>query len=204
MNEQDKLIEEQLNKMPRELSEAIRSTSWQEVVRNVSKEFGLSEEKSVSLKQETAIILYAFDNPANLAKNISNEVGVPKEDAEKIAEALVNKVFLPIQEKADNKTQPPQPPQVPEIAPEIHPMVEPSFAQGFGGARKEEVHTVPPVEQPVPKTPFVPSPAPTPSVAPKAPVQEPSQPEIKPHAEATKPLPTHYPQGQDPYREPVE
>jgi hypothetical protein len=72
-------------------------------------------------------IIYAFEKPEDYITNIVREVGVSEDVASTIAESVAGKIFKPILEKSDEKQNPPAPnnlpvgPSVPEIAPEIHP-----------------------------------------------------------------------------------
>src|SRR3989344_2377973 len=122
MNETDKLIEEQLKKLPPNLQRAINAVPWKALVQEIGKTNVLDVEQIVSLEQETMFIIYAFESPKDY---------------------VANKIFNPILQKSEEpeksiktKTESPAPSSAPEIPPVNLPMVE----------QNVEVHDVPHVE----------------------------------------------------------
>jgi transcription elongation factor len=118
MNEEDKLIQEQFQKLPPELQQAINAVPWKAAVKEVASSNNLTQEKAEILERETMFILYGFENPDDYIKNMMREVQINEEIAAKIAGEVNEKVFKVIAEQMD-KAQAPQ---------AIHnnlPMVEP-------------------------------------------------------------------------------
>lgn len=207
MNEDEKIIQDQFNKLPPQLQEALKSTPWKSMVNEISLLKTLSLAQVESIERETMFILYGFENPNDYAINIMREAEINEATATAIAEQVDEKILKVIAEKIDDtkgsvlrtlkeskedamrrlidrREQTGQKASIPEIAPEIHPMIE----------KGEVAHTVPHVEQ---SAPIMPSPTPQPEIAsPK--------PEVAP--EKPKPAPSipHYSPGQDPYREPLQ
>ena len=129
MNEQDKLMEEQLKTLPLNLQQAINATPWKALIQEIGKTNTLDTEQIISLEQETMFVLYAFENPNDYASNIAREVGVSEEVAYTIAESVADKIFDLILEKSEGQ----------ETAPTGNlPMIEPG----------EVAHSVPHVEEP--------------------------------------------------------
>lgn len=132
MNEQDKLIMEQWDKLPKNLQEAINSVSWKSLVQGIGKIGGLNNEQVKVLEQETMFIIYAFENPINFIPNIVKNVGVSEDVASSIAESIADKIFDPILKNSEGETQS-----------KNLPMVE----------EGEVTHTVPHIEENKPKVP---------------------------------------------------
>ena len=101
MNEQEKLIEEQLKTLPPNLQQAINAVPWKTLVQEIGKAKTLDAEQIVALEQETMFIIHAFENPNDYVSNIVREVGVSEEVAYTIAESVANKIFDPILEKSE-------------------------------------------------------------------------------------------------------
>ena len=100
MNEQEKLIEEQLKTLPASLQQAINTVPWKTLVQEIGKENTLDSEQTVSLEQETMFVLYAFENPNDFVQNIVKGVGVSQETAVKIANSVADKILGPILDKS--------------------------------------------------------------------------------------------------------
>ena len=101
MNEEDKLIEEQLKTLPPNLQQAINAVPWKAFVQEIGKTNVLDSEQIISLEQETMFVLYAFENPTDFVSNIIREVGVTNEVAETIAESIADKILDPILERSE-------------------------------------------------------------------------------------------------------
>lgn len=184
-NDDQKLIDEQLKKLPPELAQAIASTFWQVRVKEIAKENKLSPEQAATLERETMLVVYGFDDPRNFIDNLTRELGVSDDVATTIATSIEEDVLEVIAVKAEGKSAPEE---------GDLPMIESG----------EVAHDVPhienaPVPPPAPKPQPAPQPAPTPAPTGKS----------KP-SDATKltkvelPTPNYtYSKGQDPYREPL-
>ncbi|KKT14414.1 MAG: hypothetical protein UW83_C0035G0003 [Parcubacteria group bacterium GW2011_GWD1_44_9] len=183
MNEMDKLIEEQIRKLSPNLQRAINDVPWKALVQEIGKINALDTEQIASLEQETMFIIYAFESPKDYIANIMREVGISEDTALNIAESVADKIFNPILQKSEEsektiKTESPAPVSVP-----------PSSAQGFGRAME-----IPPTILPMVEKGEVAH-----DVKPMQPARQDlagSQPKVS--------LPDYrYPDGKDPYREPL-
>ena len=136
MNEQDKLIEEQLKTLPQNLQQAISSVPWKSSLQEIGKQNNLNTEQIDALEKETMFVIYEFENPVDYPANIIRELNISEKIAYAIVESVANKIFDPILAK------------VPETSPANLPMVE----------KGEVAHEVPHVEQPtiIPASPKVP------------------------------------------------
>ncbi len=177
MNEEDKLIEEQFNKLPEELRLAINAVPWKSSVKEIALANNLESEQIDTLERETMLIIYGFDDPNNYIGNITQEVQIEEEVATAIAEAISEKILNAIAQKVEEieKEKPVEIiAPVPEIAPNNLPMIE----------KEETVHDVPHVE------------------IESKPLPEPV-PETKPEKAPAPPPDYRYTEGKDPYREPL-
>ena len=103
MNEQDKLIEEQLKTLPQDLRQAINSVPWKNLVQEIGKQNNLKPEQISSLEQETMLIIYGFVNPGEYSTNLAREIGIDEIAAENLASSIWDKVMEPISQKVVNK-----------------------------------------------------------------------------------------------------
>ena len=173
MNETEKLIEEQLKKLPPSLQQVIHTVPWKALVQEIGRSNALNTEQITSLEQETMFIIYAFEPPTDYIANITREMGISEDIASKIAESVADKIFDPILQKNDElekaikiKTESVAPVSVPEIPPVNLPMVEQPNAR------------------------------PTPAIPQRITAIKPEQTKVS--------LPDYrYPDGKDPYREPL-
>jgi hypothetical protein len=191
MNEEQKLIQEQLAKLPLPLQKAVEAIPWKSTVNEIGLLHNLSLEQVADVERETMLIVCGFEDPVTYIDNLVNEAGLPEEVAGEIGNEVRERVFEVISNKAsefENSLE-----GTSQVSQEAHP--------GLPMVEKDEVaHEVPHVEEAASATmPVIPPP--TPSVSePVAPASE--QPEAK------KPQLTvpdyRYPGGSDPYREPIE
>jgi len=188
MNEEEKIIQEQLQKLPENLRKAIEAVPWKSSVKEIAITNKLSFEQVATVERETMFILYGFENPDDYVGNLMREVQIDENTAVTIATEVNEKIFKAIALKIDESTKP-QPPAAQPVAPETPPanlpMVEPAFAQGSVMVKKGEVaHNVAPATSEVG------------SKNQEVRMGETEKPKM--------PTPTvHYPGGQDPYREPL-
>ena len=192
MNEEDKLIQEQLQKLPPELQKAIELVPWKSSVKEIAISNDLSFEQVEIVERETMFIIYGFENPADYVENIMREVGIDEETATRIAEAVDEKILKLINQKTEGVSETPQAAPTPtEVAPPNLPVLEPDFAQSNVVVKEgEKAHDVPAMKEE--------EKAPEPTLL----NPEPEQP-IKPRVSLSVPD-YRYPSGKDPYREPIE
>ena len=183
MNETDKLVEEQFEKLPLNLQQAIKAVPWKSLVEEIGRANALNAEQIALLEQETMFIIYAFENPDDYVSNIARALNTSEEIAYNIAESIGNKIFVPISEKSEQQNITTPINNTLEIPPNNLPMVEagPAFAQGFGEAKKV-AHDVAPATSEVGSREY----------------------EVR-KEEPKAPLPDYrYEGGKDPYREPLK
>lgn len=181
----EQLIQEQFEKLPKSLRTAIESIDWKSIVKGILSSYNLSADQAESVERETMLVIYGFENPLTYIDALVREVNLPENLAEKIANQIAKEVFDVISVKSDEieKFSPTQTPAlVPEVGPEIHPMIE----------EGEVAHEVPHQEQTTDHRP--------PTTVPTAQPVESVEPIRTPETQVSK---THYPGGIDPYREPL-
>ncbi|MHB0978318.1 MAG: hypothetical protein ACYC1K_02885 [Minisyncoccota bacterium] len=205
-NDSNKIIQDQLNSLPLDVRESISRVPWKNKIKDIAKREGLDEEKSTTLETETMFILFGFLSFDTYTENIIREIGLNEETANRISDSVYNEIVLEIQKqfemieaishkeipKMEIPTQPkitepkietpaitPTPKTTTiEIPPANLPMIEPGEV-----VHDTKPQTAPPVVETKPTIP--------------QPVQKSSIP-VPP-----KPANSHYPDGQDPYREPL-
>lgn len=89
-------IKEELQKLPKENQQAIDAFDWVKTVEDVGKKYLLSENEINNLQIETLLILIGVEDPDSYTRNIENEVGTSREEASKINEEILEKIFIPI------------------------------------------------------------------------------------------------------------
>lgn len=202
MNENEKLIEDQLRTLPEPLQKAISMVPWRSAVKEIALSHKLSLPQISALDQETMLIVYGFDDPRNYIDNLVREVGIDEDTAVSIAESVNEKIFQKISQKAE---------EMEGVSHDNLPMVEPG----------EVAHEVPHMEaKPEVAAPPAPvQPASAPAAPPASPAPEPVVPapqapagpvKTRPHSDTrpekpASPTPDYrYPGGADPYREPIQ
>ncbi|MDO8565062.1 MAG: hypothetical protein Q7R67_00315 [bacterium] len=140
MNETDKLITDQFDRLPKPLQQAINTVPWKSSVNEISLLKTLPLEQIATVERETMFIIYGFENPDDYIANIMREAQIDEATATAIAEEVNEKVLNVIALKAEEFEK--QGPttvtaSVPEISPHNLPMVEP------GGTVHDVPHTEP-------------------------------------------------------------
>ena len=111
------IIKEEVGKLPKEAQEAINSFDWATVTEEIGKKYLLNESEVNDFQVETLLVLVGLVNPRFYTTNIENNVGTPKDDAEKMADEAFDKIFTPISDsieenvKKDLKNKNPSPEQ---------------------------------------------------------------------------------------------
>jgi hypothetical protein len=89
-------IKEEMEKLPKETQEAINASSWERVAEEIGRKYLLNEDEINNLQVETLLILIGLEDPEFFATNVENEIGTSKNEAEKITEDVIQKIFTPI------------------------------------------------------------------------------------------------------------
>ena len=174
MNEEEQLIKEQFEKLPKSLQEAIEAAPWKSSVNEIVLLNKLSLEKAAIIERETMLIIYGLENPESYVENIMREAEIDGDTALTIAKSVDERIFKPIAEQVEKYSQEKASP-VAEASHSNLPMVE----------EGEVAHDVPHVEEPAETKIEINTP------------EEDSKPKLQ------TPNYSYHP-GQDPYREPLE
>ncbi len=130
MNEEEKLIQEQFAKLPKNLQVAITAVPWKSLVNEIALLNKLGLDQVETIERETMFIIYGFENPDDYIENIMREAPISEETAITIATAVNERVLKAIATKVEEfergemgKTGEKET-NLPEIAPNNLPMVE--------------------------------------------------------------------------------
>jgi hypothetical protein len=96
---------EEIEKLPKEIQEAINSFDWGKISEEISTKYFLDESSTNNLQVEILLVLTGIEQIDFLETNIENNVQTSKESAIKIADELLEKVFIPIDKKIKEKIQ---------------------------------------------------------------------------------------------------
>lgn len=97
----DKLIEEQLKTLPQALQRAIALTPWRNLLTNIVKANNLQDEMAKNLETETMLVIYGFESQDDFSSNIMRELSLDVARATIIAGEVDKQVFAVILEKAN-------------------------------------------------------------------------------------------------------
>lgn len=91
-----KTIKDEVEKLPKEMQEAISALDWAKIAEEIGKKYLLSEGEINDLQVETLLVLVGLEDGNFYAQNIEDNVGTSKDEAEKMAEEALQKIFTPI------------------------------------------------------------------------------------------------------------
>lgn len=178
-------IKEITDKLPIEVVTAINSTSWVEKIRQIAKDNNLDKEKEGAFAIETTLLVFGTESPINYPDNLAENVGLDDDTVIKIAKEVDEKILTPITQALKEKGIATETTPNKEAIPSNLPMVE----------EGEVAHSVPHVE-PAKTTEVA---RPNDEIGQVQSGGEPPKPK-----EMKTPLPDYrYPDGADPYREPL-
>ena len=83
-------------KLPKDAQDAINSLDWAKTAEEIGKKYLLDESEINDFQVETLLILIGAEDGNDFAKNVEDNVGTSKDEAEKIAEETIQKIFTPI------------------------------------------------------------------------------------------------------------
>ncbi|MEK7471194.1 MAG: hypothetical protein AAB623_00915 [Patescibacteria group bacterium] len=89
-------IKDEVEKLPKENQEVINNFGWEKITEEVGKKFLLSDNEINDFQVETLIILVGLEDIDFYASNIENNVGTSKDEAKKITDEVIQKIFTPI------------------------------------------------------------------------------------------------------------
>jgi len=91
-----KIIEEQLEKLPKDIRDAILSADLPEKFKTIANKHKLRIDQGGTLETETMLVMLGLEHPDDYTSNLKKEAGMSDEEAEKIAEEVSRTIFLPI------------------------------------------------------------------------------------------------------------
>jgi hypothetical protein len=89
------IIKDELAKLPKENREAIDAFDWVKVTEEICKKY-LFESELTDFQVETFLVLIGLEDPEIYAFNIEDNVGTSREQANRIADEVTEKIFAPI------------------------------------------------------------------------------------------------------------
>jgi hypothetical protein len=90
------VIKREINKLPKENQEAINAFDWVKTAEEIGKKYLLTESEINDLQVQTLLVLIGLEDSDYYQQNVEREVGTSKNEAEKIAVEVVQKIFTPI------------------------------------------------------------------------------------------------------------
>ncbi|MCK9344715.1 MAG: hypothetical protein M0P64_01160 [Candidatus Pacebacteria bacterium] len=97
MNEEiQKIIEEQLPKLPKEVVTFLSSASWDEHILEISTLYNLPEDEVASLKNEVIFVLIGLTPPDEFKEILSEETALRGSVLDAVVSAVENKIFAPV------------------------------------------------------------------------------------------------------------
>lgn len=95
-NETEKIIEEQIKKLPREVVVFLSSADWDADVSDVGALYNLSSEEAAGLKREVTLVLAGLVHPDEFSDVLEQEVGIKGAILEAVVNRTEQKIFTPI------------------------------------------------------------------------------------------------------------
>lgn len=95
-------INEDMLKFSKEKQDAINNSNWIRVIEDTGKKFLLLDNEVTSLQSETWLVLMGVVDLDLYERNIENNVGMTNDDAKKISEEVLNKIFVPVSNEIES------------------------------------------------------------------------------------------------------
>lgn len=96
--ETQKIIEEQMKKLPADVKEAIISVDYQEKLQEITKRQKLLIDQAGKLEMETTLVMIGLEPLTDYIENIQRELGVQIMQAKEIAMDVSENIFKPIRD----------------------------------------------------------------------------------------------------------
>ena len=90
------IVKEEIAKLPTTNQEAINGINWAAVSEGVCKRNSLSESETNDLQVQTLLVLIGLESLDDFAGNVEDEVGTSKDEADRIATEITDRIFVPI------------------------------------------------------------------------------------------------------------
>jgi len=91
-----KLIQEEILNLPKEVQDAINVSNWEKLSEEIGKKYLINEDEVYTFQLETACFLLGLVDEDQYQKNIEDDIGTSKAEAEKITDEVFQKIFNPI------------------------------------------------------------------------------------------------------------
>lgn len=98
-NNQDQILKDAFTSLPKVLQDAITNADIQANLRKLAKVHKLHLDKWTVLENEIMMALLGITDPTDLPHAISEQVGIPLEQAQQISSSVAEIVFDPIQDE---------------------------------------------------------------------------------------------------------
>ncbi len=95
---QKKLIEEQMNRIPAEVREAIRASDWERTIFNIGREQKMHIDDIDTLSVETILTMIGLEHPKDYADNLQKRIGLNDEKLMNIVEEVNKRLFSKIRD----------------------------------------------------------------------------------------------------------
>lgn len=89
-------IKEEVEKLPKGNQAVINDFGWEKISEEIGKKYLLSDSEVNDFQVETLLILIGLEDPEYYTQNIEDNVGTSKDEAGKISDEVVQKIFTPI------------------------------------------------------------------------------------------------------------
>lgn len=90
-----KIISTEISNLPKEMQEVINASNWENLSEEIGKKYLLDEDEIETLQLETASFLVGAIDEEEYPREIEDEIGTSKEEAEKISKEIFDKIFIP-------------------------------------------------------------------------------------------------------------
>lgn len=95
---QKKLIEDQMNRIPAEVREAIRASDWERTIFNIGREHKMHIDDIDTLSVETILTMIGLEHPKDYPENIQKRIGLKDEELMNIVDQVNERLFSKIRE----------------------------------------------------------------------------------------------------------
>lgn len=95
---QKKLIEEQMQNIPEEVRNAIKSSDWERIVFNIGREHKMHIDDIDVLSIETILTMIGLEHPKDFPENVQKRTGVNDEELSNIVDEINSRLFSKIRD----------------------------------------------------------------------------------------------------------
>ena len=94
-------IEEELKKLPKHRVEAMASVDWEKISEDIGSKYSFPPQDLNNLQAEIFLVLIGAENSDLFSLNVAYNVVKTKEVAEKIANEVMDRIFVPIAKEVE-------------------------------------------------------------------------------------------------------